>query len=173
MRARIVPVSRRLEVGAATPLDLFRRLRGRGRECFLLESVEGSPAVARYSFLGVDPNARVTALGKDVSIERDGELRRSREPLLETVAALTRRDRFERDPDLPPFCGGAVGYLAYDAVRQLEEIPDRHPRDTDAPDALFLRFDAVVGFDHRRNVAYLLTTAEEHDRSAAKGRLDC
>jgi anthranilate synthase component I len=171
-RGRIVPISRPLLVGAATPVDLLRRMRGSGEECFLLESVEGAEAVARYSFLGVAPSARLTARGARVEIEREGKRRESRVPLLEALDALTLRERYEPDPDLPPFCGGSVGYLSYDAARLFETLPDRHPRVSGMPDALFLRFDAVVAFDHAGNRVLAITTAEEGDSDRASARLD-
>jgi anthranilate synthase component I len=171
-RGRIVPISRVLPVGAATPVDLLRRMRTSGEECFLLESVEGAEAVARYSFLGVAPSARLTARGAKVEIEREAKRRESRVPLLEALDALTLRERYEPDPDLPPFGGGSVGYLSYDAARLFETLPDRHPRVSGMPDALFLRFDAVVAFDHARNRVLAITTAEESDRPKAEERLD-
>jgi anthranilate synthase component I len=172
VRGRIVTVWRAFPRDTSTPLELFRRIRGSGRECFLLESVEGSPAVARYTFLGVDPSARLTVRGRSVEIERGGNVRPSRLPALAALQALTLRDRFEPEPDLPPFCGGAVGFLGYDAARCFEEVPDRHPREGAVPDALFLRFDSVVAVDHTLDRLLLLTTAEEEDRGPGETRLD-
>src|SRR5262249_3488267 len=60
-------------------------------------------------------------------------------------------------PDLPPLSAGAVGYLAYDAVRAFERIPDRHGREGTMPDGLFLLYDAVVAFDHPHQRLLLLT----------------
>ncbi|HEV8232808.1 MAG TPA: chorismate-binding protein [Thermoanaerobaculia bacterium] len=171
-RSRIVPVARELALAGATPMDLFRRMRASGEECFLLESVEGGEAIARYTFLGVAPSARLTLRGRDVEIEKDGRRRASRLPLLPAVEALTLRDRYEPDPDLPPFVGGAVGFLGYDAARVFEEIPDRHTREGRIPDALFLRFDSIVAFDRARGRLLATTVAEEGERETASARLD-
>jgi anthranilate synthase component 1 len=171
-RGRIVPVARELALPGSTPMDLFRRMRASGQECFLLESVEGGEAIARYTFLGVAPSARLTLHGRHVEIERDGKRRGSRLPLLPALEALTRRDRFEADPDLPPFVGGAVGFLGYDAARVFEEIPDRHPREGRIPDALFLRFDSIVAFDRARGRLLATTAAEESEIKPAAARLD-
>ena len=171
-RDRIVAVARVFEGSDSTPMDLFRTMRGSGQECFLLESVEGGEAIARYTFLGLAPSARLTARGGEVEIEKEGKRRKSRLPFLPTLEALTLRDRYEPDADLPPFCGGAVGYLGYDAARLFEAIPDRHAPASEMPDALFLRFDAIVVFDHVRGQILLTTTAEEGDRRSADSRLD-
>jgi anthranilate synthase component 1 len=168
----VFPVSRTIAEGDADAIDLFRRLRGSGEECFLLESVEGGEAMARYTFLGVAPSARLTVRGADIEVERKGEREASRLPLLASLEAFTVQDRFEPDPDLPPLCAGAVGYLGYDAARLLEEIPDRHAREGDLPDALFLRFDSIVAFDRLRRRLLVTTTAAEGTEGAASARLD-
>jgi anthranilate synthase component 1 len=147
-------------------------MRRSGKECFLLESVEGGEAIARYTFLGVAPSARLTARGPAVEVEREGQRRASRLPLLPALDALTFRDRFDPDPDLPPLCGGAVGFLGYDAARLFEDIPNRHPREDDIPDALFLRFDSIVAFDHARGRLLLTTAAEEEEARSVDARLD-
>jgi anthranilate synthase component 1 len=171
-RGPIVPVARELAVGSPSPIDLFRRMRASGFECFLLESVEGGEAIARYSFLGMAPSARLTLRDRHVEIERDGSRRVSRLPLLPALEALTLRERFLPDPDLPPFVGGAVGFLAYDAVRAFEDVPDRHPREGGIPDALFLRFESIVAFDHARGRLLATTAAEQEERGSAKARLE-
>ncbi len=169
---RVVPISRTIAEGDADPMDLFRRLRGSGEECFLLESVEGGETMARYTFLGVAPSARLTVRGRTVEVERDGKREDSGMPLLDSLQAFAVREGFEPDPALPPLCAGAVGYLGYDAARLLEDIPDRHAREGDLPDALFLRFDSTVAFDRLRRRLIVTTTAPEGERAAANVRLD-
>jgi anthranilate synthase component 1 len=171
-RGRIFPASRTIAEGDVDPIDLFLRLRGSGEECFLLESVEGGEAMARYTFLGVAPSARLTVRGAAIEVESEGKREASRLPLLASLEAFTAQDRFDPDPDLPPLCAGAVGYLGYDAARLLEEIPDRHARESDLPDALFLRFDSTVAFDRQRRRLLVTTTSVDGDDGAATTRLD-
>jgi anthranilate synthase component 1 len=165
------PVAREVALGGLGPIALFRRLRRSGAECFLLESGEGDEAIARYTFLGVAPSARLTVREARVEIESDGERRPAGSPALAALERLVVDEGFRRDPDLPPFCGGAVGYLSYDAARLFEDVPDRHPRRDDVPDALFLLFETVAAFDHTRN-RVLLLTSESGDGAAARARLD-
>ena len=165
------PIAREVSSGGRAPLDLFRHVRRSDAECFLLESGEGDEAIARYTFLGVAPSARLTAHGAVVEIEEGGEKRAAGATLLDALERLALTDGFRRDADLPPFCGGAVGYLSYDAARLFEAVPDRHPRESGIPDALFLRFDAVAVFDHARD-SLLLVTSSEPDPVVAEERLD-
>ena len=157
---RRVPVARTFPSDCLTPVMLFQRLRGPEREAFLLESVEGGESVARYTFLGAGPAGRVTVRDGVTTLERDGKVETPPGAPLEIVDRLVRSESFLSDPALPPLSAGAVGYLAYDAVRLFEAIPDRHPRETAMPDALFLLFDAVAAFDHPRQRLLLLTTID-------------
>jgi anthranilate synthase component 1 len=176
---RTVPVARVFPSDAITPVTVMRRMRGSGEECFLLESVAGGESVARYTFLGCGPVARLAVEGGAVYEERDGQKKETGAEPLAALERLAVAPGFAPDPDLPPLSAGAVGYLAYDAVRFFEAIPDRHPRDGRIPDGLFLLFDAVVAFDHPRQRLLLLTNVtvgkegeEEKQADAAVARLD-
>ena len=172
-RGACVPVVRAFPSDELTPVTLFKRMRASGRECFLLESVEGGETIARYTFLGCGPSARLTIRGRDVFEERGGKARRLSESPFAALERLTVRPGFAADPGLPPLSSGAVGYLGYDAVRLFEKIPDRHPKDPAPPDGLFLLFEAVVAFDHPRQRLLLLTNLEgASDVDAAIKRLD-
>jgi anthranilate synthase component 1 len=177
--ARVVPVARVFPSDTLTPVTLFRRLRRSGAECFLLESVEGGESIARYTFLGCEPVARLTIRGKAVEEERGGTRRAVKGAALEALERLTVRPGFRADPDLPPLSAGAVGFLAYDSVRLFEDIPDRHPREGGIPDGLFLLFASAVAFDHPRQRLLLLTNigvgrdSDKHKEvGAAIARLD-
>jgi len=156
---RPAPVSRVFPADSLTPVMLFRRMRASGAECFLLESVEGGEAIARYTFLGCGPTARLTMRGADVRIE-DAAGARTGGTLLRELERLAVRENFARDPALPPLSSGAVGFLGYDAVRAFERIPDRHSRAGAIPDALFLRFESIAAFDHARQTLLLLTDVD-------------
>jgi anthranilate synthase component I len=132
------PTVRELPADLLTPVGAFLRLRHRG-PAFLLESVERGQQVGRYSFLG----AGCRPLPLDAS--PDGDLFA---PLRAALAEHAGADR----EGLPPFTGGAVGYVAYDAIRRFEptvRLPDRREGDP-AASARFLIADIVVVFDHVR-----------------------
>ena len=165
---RRVPVARTFPSDCLTPVMLFQRMRSPNREAFLLESVEGGESVARYTFLGAEPASRITVRGGVTAVERDGRIETTAGAPLEILEKLVRSETFLPDPQLPPLSAGAVGYLAYDAVRLFEAIPDRHPRETAMPDALFLLFDAVAAFDHPRQRLLLLTTIDAGEGPAGE-----
>ncbi len=169
-----IPVARTFPADLLTPVMLFRRLRASGREAFLLESVEGGETLARYTFLGAGPAARWVLRDGVAMVERGGASARAPGLPLASLEAFARGGGvFVPDPELPPLSSGAVGFLTYDAVRVLEDIPERHARKGAIPDGLFLLFDAVVAFDHPRQTVLLLTTVDlpaGGDAAAEAGR---
>src|SRR5436190_153521 len=81
-------------------------------------------------------------------------------------------------PGLPRFCGGAVGYAGYDAVRYVERLPNPPPDDRHLPDLCFAFYDRMVIFDHLNKtiaaVAHAHVDAKDLKRSyqEACGRVD-
>jgi anthranilate synthase component 1 len=161
-------LSVRLPADTTTPVAIMKRLLSAGGESFLLESVEGGRHVARYSFLGAFPRARVAVRGTAVVVEEEGRRTELSGDPMALLHNLVVRDDVVRSEDDPPFSAGAVGYLSYDAARLFERLPDRHPRASAMPDALFLIFDSVAAFDHVRGELVLQTL----EGAGAKQRLE-
>jgi anthranilate synthase component 1 len=165
----LIPVYREVMADLDTPVSAFMKLET-GPYSFLLESVEGGERWARYSFLGSDPkvvirgrNGRVTAL--EDGVER--ELPHDGNPLL-AVRAYMARFRPVHVPDLPPFTGGAVGYVGYDMVRFFDAIPVRLDG-RDAPglgldDFCFVLTDRLVVFDAARQVIQVIVNVHTEGR---------
>ncbi|MFN2385737.1 MAG: anthranilate synthase component I family protein [Thermoanaerobaculia bacterium] len=168
---RFVPVARVLRQGPFSPDALLYELERRGSECVLLESAETTEEIGRYSFIAVDPAARLTLEGGRVIEERDG-LRSDRgTSLLPALESFAVQEGLVADSGLPPLPAGAVGYLAYDAVRHFEEVPDRHRPDSRLPDALFLFFEALFVFDHLREELLGVTTLDARDPASREDNL--
>jgi len=168
----VVPVVRELTADTVTPTGMLLRLARAGLHPFLLESVEGGERVARWSFAGADPARVVTLRGGRVEV--DGRVVEG-----DPVAAL-RRELVGRGrapiPDLPPFAGGAVGWLGYDAVRLFERIPATLPDPVGLPDAWFGVYPAIAALDRVRQRLLLIAGAGAADGDgaydAAQQRLD-
>jgi anthranilate synthase component 1 len=130
----LVPIYREIVADLETPVSAYLKT-ARGPYSFLLESVEGGERLARYSFIGTEPYL----------VLRGGE--EGVDPLLSIARGLDRY-RLVPVPGLPPFHGGAVGYLAYETVRHFEELstPDADP--LGLAESLFMFADSVLVFDH-------------------------
>ncbi|AMV71571.1 anthranilate synthase component I [Desulfuromonas carbonis] len=144
----LVPLYREILADMETPVSAFRKIDD-GRTAFLLESIEGGEKWGRYSFLGSGPVKLFRSKGRYFEILDGEELLQSGEcddPLVELQAFLAPY-RPVQLPGLPRFFGGAVGYLGYDMVRYVEELPDANPRQIDTWDACFLLTGQLLIFD--------------------------
>ncbi|MFH1737292.1 MAG: chorismate-binding protein, partial [Actinomycetota bacterium] len=149
----LIPVYRELVADTETPVSAFLKLKTNGY-AFLLESAEGGERFGRYSFLGASPNTVIKAKNGVVVIE-DGEGRvresyRVDDPL-GAVKTIMEEYSPARINGLPLFFGGAVGYISYDAVRYLEDIPDKAADDLGLPDMVFMITDTLFVFDHLKH----------------------
>lgn len=180
---RLIPVVRGVIADLETPVAAFWKLR-RGTASFLLESVEGGEKFARYTFIGTEPDAILTVRGKTlttavparpeatVTTTHDGP-RGALDAVLDRyrdVAVAPGLDGDGRAVALPRFYGGLVGAVAYDAVRSIERIPDRHASaDPKAgqPDLVFLETRQVLVWDNLKHRAMLVHLARVHDPARA------
>ncbi len=159
-RHTLVPVFVRLNADLETPVTAFFRLAEGEPECFLLESVEGGETVGRYTFIGARPFRKVVARGAELTITENGAARAATGDLFATLKTLLAGHTPASLPELPPFTAGAVGFFAYDAVRQVERLPATAPDELGTPDACFLFFDEILAFDHLRREMVLVVTAD-------------
>ena len=140
-RGNLAPVWREVAADLETPVSAYLKVR-EGDYSFLLESVEGGERLARYSFIGTNPR-RVIRTGPGEEWEGDPLV-----PLEAELAGL----RAVETPGLPRLTGGAVGYVAYEAVRHFEpRVPANEADPVGIPEAMFLLCDAMVVFDHIRH----------------------
>ncbi|HTZ88700.1 MAG TPA: hypothetical protein VMA71_00080, partial [Alloacidobacterium sp.] len=156
----LVPVYRRLTADVETPVTAFLRLAADEPECFILESVEGGENVGRYTFIGIQPYKRIVARGTQVEITESGKTRRVEGNVFSLWKEAIEGHRPARVSGLPPFTAGAVGFFAYDVVRQIEKLPEETVDDLGLPDACLMFFDEVLAFDHVKKEILLMVTAD-------------
>ncbi len=149
----VVPVYAQLASDFETPLSAFMKIAQKDG-AFLFESAESTDASGRYSIMGTDPRAVFIAYGKDISLTENGETCKwradSENDVLSELEALMAQYKPATHGDAPPFYGGAVGYMSYDAVKQFEPSITSSPEDDlGLPDALFMIADTVLIFDHK------------------------
>ena len=149
-QGNVVPVFKAVVADTLTPVSAYLRL-AKGRPySFMLESVEGGETLGRYTFLGVDPFMIVRCRGNRITIERGrGEIEETGN-LFEIFRDLARPYRPVSVPGIPPFAAGAVGYLSYETVRQLEKLPANAREDLTLDDALLMYFTDLLAVDHAR-----------------------
>lgn len=156
----LVPVCRILTADLETPVSAFLRAAWRERECFLLESVENGEQVGRYTFIGLTPFKRIVARGQEITITEGKKVVEFEGDIFAVLRRALAGHKAARLPGLPPFTAGAVGFLSYDAVRQIERLPSVAKDELGVPDACLLFFDEVLAFDHVRKEIWLVVTAD-------------
>ena len=152
----VIPVWRELLADLTTPVSLFARCVGEG-EGFLLESVDRGESWGRWSFIGRNPLLTLTSRSQIVSVE--GALPEGidiNNGILKALEDLLERYQSPQIEGLPPLHGGLIGYLGYDVVREIEELPNTPDDDRGFPDAIMSIIGDLVAIDHWRQRAFLL-----------------
>ncbi|MDW7773780.1 MAG: anthranilate synthase component I [Desulfobulbaceae bacterium] len=141
VQAGLVPVHRTIIADLDTPLTIYAKIADDDRHAFLFESMEGGEKWGRYSFIGFDPLVTFASSGHSVRINdaAGGQRAGSQSPAdpLHELRTLLASFNATTAPGLPRFYGGAVGFLGYDMVRFIEDIPDANPP-IDIPDSSFM-----------------------------------
>ena len=163
----LVPVYREIIADMETPVSAFIKLR-EATNSFLLESVEGGETLGRYSFIGINPFMVVSCKNGKMTIEGENEevIESVNDPL-DILKSLLKKYRSAPLGDLPPFFGGAVGYIGYDYIRYFEDIPCKNSDDLDFPELHFLFTDTVVIFDHLKHRVKVLVNVRTIDDAAS------
>lgn len=151
------------------PYRLYRRIARKGEISFLLESGPSATPASRYSFFGSSPSHLLR--GKDGTAELiDSDQRTCTiTTSLAALSALLSQPRLSAPEDIPPFVGGAVGYVGYDLVRQYEPLPNQALNDVNLPDIQLGFFDLVAAVDHHRQTLHVIF-APSWDRFAGEDR---
>jgi anthranilate synthase component 1 len=156
----LIPVVKSVTADLLTPVSAFLAIAANEPDAFLLESIERGEQIGRYTFLGARPYLQVRAHGEDVVLERGRARERRKGSVLPILKELLRQHRPATFAELPRFTAGAVGYFAYDAVRQLEKIGEQAKDDLSLPDCVLMFFDRVLAFDHLRHQIHIIASAD-------------
>jgi anthranilate synthase component 1 len=171
-QGNLIPVTRRILADLETPLSAYRKIRGQG-ESFLFESVEGGEHIGRYSFVGCNPRAVIRQQGATVDVIENGKIteqftvepggaaRGSVVPDgLAVVEKVMRRFQAVAVPGLPRFTGGAVGFIGYEFIHDIEPVVPRPDRDDlKTPVIYFLIADELLIFDRVAQTITILVSA--------------
>jgi len=177
-------VFRRVVADLETPIGAYLKLAEGRANTFLFESVQDGAIKGRYSMIGLLPDLILEVKAGRASINREATLDPNRfEPLdtppLEALRALVAESQVEVPEGLPSTAAGIYGYLGYDMVRFMEELPDEQPDTMGLPDAVLMRPSVLAIFDTLKDELYL--TAPVYVREdvtarqaweSAQGRID-
>src|SRR3954452_5379625 len=168
----LVPVTCRMLADFETPLSAYRKIRGQG-DSFLFESVEGGEHIGRYSFVGCNPRALIRQIQDQVHVIENGKIverytvspdkgvaKGTVKDGLEVVEKVLRCYRAVAIPSLPRFTGGAVGFIGYEFIHDVEPIVPRPAQDDlKTPVLYFLIADELLVFDRVNQTLTVLVNA--------------
>jgi len=168
-QGNLIPVTRRLLADIETPLSAYRKIRGAG-ESFLFESVEGGEHIGRYSFVGCNPRTVIKQTGHRVEVIENGkviehaEIGRDVKDGLVVVERVMSKYKAVSLPGLPRFTGGAVGFIGYEFIHDVEPVVPRPPHDElHTPTMVFLVADQLLIFDRVAQTITVLVNAVLED----------
>ena len=166
-KGNLVPVFREINADLETPVSAYLKV-ARSPYSFLFESVEGGDRIARYSFIGTEPYD-VIRTGPH---EKLGQV----DPLIYVQDALESQV-LSGVPEDQRFNGGAVGFLAYEAVNYFENLPTPQSDPLGLPESVFMMTDTFMIFDHVRHKIRIVSHAHiknnvEESYKEAIGRID-
>jgi anthranilate synthase component I len=159
-----------------TPVSAFLKLGGGKPMSFLLESVEGGDTRGRHSIIGVDPDLIWRANGTQAEINRTARTKPDAfspcpELPLKALRTLIAESRIDLPESLPPMAAGVFGYLGYDMVRLMEELPPPNPDPIGIPDAVLVRPTIIVVFDAVKDSITVVTPVRPEKDVDAKTAL--
>lgn len=172
-QGNLVPLYCRLLADFETPLSAYQKLRGQG-ESFLFESIEGGEHLGRYSFVGGNPRAIIKQTGNRIEVIENGkvtdkfaiparpndECGQCVKDGLEVVERVLARYRAVALPELPRFTGGAVGFIGYEFIHDVEPVVPRPPQDElCTPTMYFLIADQLLVFDRVAQTVTVIVNA--------------
>jgi anthranilate synthase component I len=144
------PVSAMLKLGQEEPFTA------------LFESVEGGAVRGRYSFIALKPDVIWRCNEQRAEISRDtgpeGPIYvRDDQPTLNSLRALIKESRIDLPIHIPPMAAGLIGYMGYDTIRLVEDIPNENPDTLGIPEGMFMRPTITVIFDNVDDVLTVVT----------------
>lgn len=163
---RVVPVVRKVLADQETALSAYHKLSNGQPGTFLLESAAHGQSWDRYSFIGTGARCALTAKGSAARWigEPPVDIPEGTDPLeaiRNTLAALHTAPM----PHLPPLTSGLVGYMGYDMIRYIEDVPDTCTDDLDIPDMVQLLAEDMAVVDHHEGAIWLIASVINWDNS--------
>ena len=145
-----------------TPVSAMLRIGENEPYSFLLESVEGGEAKGRYSILGLQPDLIWRCYGNNAEINYDPsnslhKFKKENHKTLDSIRLLVENSKINLPENLPPMASGLVGYLGYDTIKLVENIPSNNPSKLNLPDGMFVRPKVMIIFDAVEDTMTIIT----------------
>ena len=155
---KYVPVSTEIFSDTTTPIQVLKILKKCDEHCFLLESVEKSEKVGRYSFLGFEPSMEITCSNGVLKIKTKDktEIIKTVSPQ-EHIKQILENYKTPKFDFMPSFTGGLAGYFSYDFIKYYEPQLNINAKDDENfKDVDLMLFDKIIAFDNIKKKIILI-----------------
>ena len=157
---KTVPVYKRILADLLTPISAYMRLANNSNYSFILESVEKGTRYGRYSFIGRNPHMIIRSQNKITQVFENGIWRDEPSDFLGYLRKIQKDYQSPKLSGVPNFTGGLVGYMGYESIIWVEDIPIYEKDILQCPDALFMLFHEIIAFDHLQNQIILFSNVQ-------------
>ena len=163
-----IPVTREILSDIRTPVETLRALLNVTSHCFLLESVEDSRQMGRYTFLGYDPTMEISCKDHLLTIKAGGTIQMKVDHPGPYIQKIIQDNRSPRLPGLPSLTGGLVGYFSYDYIQYGEPALKLSAKDENKfCDVNLMLFDKLICYDNYRQKILLIVNISTEDMETA------
>jgi len=160
----LIPVYEIITADLLTPVLAYLKIRQSDKQSFLLESVEGSASMARYSFIGIDPERIILNRGLNLTIKNGSEKPETKKNIFDCIREEINRYKQPHLDELPDFTGGLVGYIGYENIALVEKSIKLKSEGFENPDSILGIYKNILAFDHyKHQIILIANTAIEQD----------
>ena len=154
---KVVPISMELYSDIKTPIETLKILKGISTNVFILESVDSTNKMGRYTFLGYDPKLELTCYNHKLKITTGTTIEEEVKHPNEYIRKILKENKSPRISGMPTFTGGLVGYFSYDYIKYGEQSLNLNANDEEKfNDVDLMLFDKVIAFDNYRQKIILI-----------------
>lgn len=154
---KVVPISMELYSDIKTPIETLKILKGISTNVFILESVDSTNKMGRYTFLGYDPKLELTCYNHKLKIITGTTIEEEVKHPNEYIRKILKENKSPRISGMPTFTGGLVGYFSYDYIKYGEQSLNLNANDEEKfNDVDLMLFDKVIAFDNYRQKIILI-----------------
>ena len=157
---KTIPVYKRILADLLTPISAYMKLMKNSDYAFILESVEKGEQYGRYSFIGRDPLMILKSEHEKTHIWQDENWQEESTSFLSVLRKTQKKYNVPKLSGIPHFTGGLVGFMGYESITWVEDIPIYKQDELQCPDALFMLFHDLIAFDHLQNQIILFSNVQ-------------
>ena len=167
-----IPVYKHILADMLTPVAAWVHLSKKAEYAFLLESVEKGNQYSRYSYVGINPHKILMHKDGHTSITENGQSINVNTPFLDLLREIQSKYNMVKLPEIPSFTGGLVGYLGYETIAWIEDIPTHNESQLNVPDSVFMLFEDMIAFDHLKGSALVISNVKVDSNVDLKEQFD-